>query len=219
MPNLILVPTSGELDALRPHFVGSSFALQRIGFGPISAAARSGALIARYRPSRVLLIGIAGSFDIDQNPIGTACRFDQVLCDGIGVGMGDSFQTAANVGWKQFAADDAMPEVNDGIALVSTYDPSIPCAGPLLTVCSASASSDERDQRRQRYPGVSAEDMEGFSVAVACSLAGIPLQIIRGISNEVGERDKSHWEIDSALDAAAKMAIEVLSNDWIPSTS
>ena len=217
MPDLILVPTTGELDAVRTHFSDPSFALQRIGFGPISAAARSGALIARYRPSRVLLIGIAGSFDTEQYPIGSACRFDQVLCDGIGVGMGTDFQSAANVGWKQFAADDAMPEVNDGIALVSTYNPAIPCAGPLLTVCSASGSSEERDLRRQRFPGVAAEDMEGFSVAVACSLAGVPLQIIRGISNEVGDRDKSRWKIHAALDSAAKMAMQVLSNDWIPS--
>ncbi|KAA1262335.1 Futalosine hydrolase [Rubripirellula obstinata] len=214
---LILVPTPGELDLIREHFPEPTFAFQRVGFGPIVAAARSGALISRYRPSRVLLLGIAGAFDTDQTPVGTACRFDHVKCDGIGVGLGSNFQTAADVGWKQFSADDAMPEVNDGIPLVSTYNPAVPCAGPLLTVCSASASSEERDHRQRRFPGVAAEDMEGFSVAVACSLAGVPLQIIRGISNEVGDRDKANWQVEKALGAAATMAVEILGNEWFPS--
>jgi futalosine hydrolase len=216
MSDLILVPTVGELDTIR-EILPESATLQRIGFGPISAAARSGALIARYRPSRVLLVGIAGAFDVVRNPIGTACRFDHVRCDGIGIGMGPNFKSASDVGWKQFSADDAMPEVGDGIPLVSTYNPAVPCAGTLLTVCAASASAQERGERLARFPDAAAEDMEGFSVAVACSLADVPLQIIRGISNQVGDRDKSHWEINNALQSAAEMATEIMSREWFPS--
>lgn len=207
------------MAVIREHFPEPSFAFQRVGFGPVVAAARSGALIARYRPARVLLMGIAGAFDTNQTPIGTACRFDHVRCDGIGVGLGANFQTASDVGWKQFSADDAMPEVSDGIPLVSTYNPAVPCAGPLLSVCAASASSEECQQRQQRFPGVAAEDMEGFSVAVACSLAGVPLQVIRGISNQVGDRDKANWQVKKALDAASTMAMQILDHEWIPSTS
>ena len=164
------------------------------------------------------MLGIAGAFDIDSTPIGAACRFDQVLCDGIGVGLGVNFESAASLGWKQFSADDAMPEVADGISLVSTYDPKVPCAGTLLTVCAASATEQDRCNRQLRFPAAVAEDMEGFSVAVACSLAGVPLQIIRGISNLVGDRDKDHWQINTALQSAAKMAAEVLQHDWMPTT-
>ncbi|NBP89418.1 MAG: futalosine hydrolase, partial [Planctomycetia bacterium] len=57
-----------------------------------------------------------------------------------------------------------------------------------------------------------AEDMEGFAVALACRLAGVPCQIIRGISNRAGDRDKAHWQIEPALRAVAKQAKAVLEN-------
>lgn len=224
MSDLILVPTQRELEAVRDELKVDSSALQRIGFGPISSAVRTAALIARYQPSRVLLVGIAGAFDTETHPIGSAHRFDHVRCDGIGAGTGSDFRSASELGWMQFAADEldaestSMPAASDGIALVSTYTPSVRCAGSLLSVCAASASADDRESRRQRFPDVVAEDMEGFSVAMACLFAVVPLQIVRGISNQVGDRDPSHWRIDAALSSAAKMASELLSHEWIPTT-
>jgi futalosine hydrolase len=52
--------------------------------------------------------------------------------------------------------------------------------------------------------------MEGFAVAAACALEGIPLRIVRGISNEVGDRRPEHWRIPAALAAARERALEVL---------
>ena len=54
----------------------------------------------------------------------------------------------------------------------------------------------------EQYPGAVAEDMEGFAVALACRLTGVPLAIARGISNEVGDREFERWQIPAALDAA-----------------
>lgn len=222
MTDLILVPTPIELEKLRPMLnagsLASDFAFQPCGFGPIAAAARAGSLIARYKPARVLLIGIAGSFDIDRFPIGAAYRFDEVACDGVGIGAGAEYRNAGELGWEQFTADDACPRVGDLIPLVSTFVTDMPYAGRLLSVCAASASRQEADSRRQRYPHAVAEDMEGFGVAVASTLASVPLQIVRGISNRVGDRDKSNWQIDRALSAAAQLATELMKRTWIPST-
>ena len=55
-----------------------------------------------------------------------------------------------------------------------------------------------------------AEDMESFSVAVACTMARIPLTIVRGISNIAGDRDKVRWRIADALHATADTVLEVL---------
>ena len=46
--------------------------------------------------------------------------------------------------------------------------------------------------------------MEGFAVAMACRLQNIPLEIIRGISNVAGDRDKSNWRVADAMGAAAE---------------
>ena len=64
--------------------------------------------------------------------------------------------------------------------------------------------------RLERYPDAVAEDMEGFGVAVACYFGGVPLQIIRGISNRAGDRDKRNWDIDGALHAAGELTSKAI---------
>lgn len=221
LSDLILVPTPREMETLRPLLSvdDDRLAFQLCGFGPIAAAARASALIARYKPERVLLVGIAGSFDTERYPLGTACRFDQVTCLGIGVGSGSDHQSAHELGWQQFSGGDAKPEIGDVITLDSTFVQGVSCAGRLLTCCRASANLDEASQRHQLFPDAVAEDMEGFAVAMACSLARVPLQIVRGISNRVGDRDHANWRIDDALSAAAMMASRLMPRAWIPTQS
>lgn len=220
MTILILNPTPLEMARVRPAIeavIGDRpHAFQVCGFGQIAAAARAAALVTRYQPSRVLLIGIAGTFRGDEVAVGSACRFEEVICDGIGVGAGDDFQSAAQLGWQQFGREGEWPHIGDVIPLVSTFMPDVPCAGALLSVTAASAGGGDADRRRRRYPSAVAEDMEGFGVATACGLAGVPLQIVRGISNVVGDRDKANWRIDDALDAAVTLAMQLIQRDWIP---
>ena len=79
-----------------------------------------------------------------------------------------------------------------------------PTSGMLLTVCSASDGRDDVTHRLTKFPQAVAEDMEAYSVAMACGLNGIPLTIIRGISNEAGDRNKARWDVNGALTAAAE---------------
>jgi futalosine hydrolase len=50
-------------------------------------------------------------------------------------------------------------------------------------------------------------------VALACLLGGVPLGIVRGISNDAGDRDKSRWQIPAALTAAAELALRILAEE------
>jgi futalosine hydrolase len=52
--------------------------------------------------------------------------------------------------------------------------------------------------------------MEGFAVALSCALAGVPLSIVRGISNQVGDRAPENWAIPRALAAARELALSVI---------
>jgi futalosine hydrolase len=63
-----------------------------------------------------------------------------------------------------------------------------------------------------RHPHADAEDMEGFGVAVGCYFGGMPLQIIRGISNRAGDRNKRNWDVEGALHAAGELTLKALSN-------
>lgn len=217
--HLILIPTEIERRLLMPSLAALSradTAVELCGFGIVAAAARTAQLIAGLRPRRVILVGIAGRLD-DRLALGTATLFESVACHGIGVGSGPAFVPAATLGWQQWPGDAGDGDAGDGDVL--------PCAVPdggepdraslprerlLLTVTAAAAGPDDVSFRKAIYPEASAEEMEGFAVALACRLFRIPCTIIRGISNTAGDRDKAHWQIEAPLAAAADLVLRLL---------
>jgi futalosine hydrolase len=190
------------------------------GFGLVSAAARTAELIARYQPDRVLLIGIAGVY-ADGRKIGTASAFGSVACWGIGVGEGANHSSMSEMGWQHWSGCDSDLVIDDEIELAAIGGKSHHVGEPLcdksgrgrallLSVTSAAASQLEAEARLQKYPRALGEDMEGFAVAAACKLAGVSCHIVRGFSNLVGDRDKSSWKFEQALDEAARISAQLI---------
>ena len=210
---LVLVPTEIERRHLaRQQGFGVNAPCALCGFGPVAAAARARDAIAAHEPERVVLVGIAGTFDPGGLPVGTAAVFPSVLLHGVGVGAA-SFVPAPALGYRHW------PQGGKGEAgepdVLSLAAPVPPAAGPLLTVCAASATEAEARRRREQFPDAAAEDMEGFAVALACRLADIPLAVVRGISNAVGDRRFERWRIPDALDAGWLVAVDLLERpDW-----
>jgi len=213
MGTLVLVPTHPErlvVERLLAPALGPGTALELCGFGPIAAAARAAALVAGTRPERVLLVGIAGRLD-DRLELAAAYRFDRVACYGVGVGSHDDFAPAGAVGWPHWPGDPAAGAPALGDLIACHPDDADPHGQRLLlTACAASATAADADRRRKAFPAAEAEDMEGFGVACACRLAGVPLDIVRGISNTAGDRDRSRWRTEPALEAAATLALRVI---------
>lgn len=213
--HLLLVPTELERGLIVPVVAaacGSAIRVESCGFGPVVAAARTARLLAEHRPTCVLLVGIAGRF-ADRLEIGRAYAFERVACHGIGAGTGDAFLPPEAMGWKQWpgAAADATTLVGDSLPCTSGRLPAASArAGLLLSACAASAGDDDVRSRLRLHPDAAAEDMEGFAVAAACRLAGVPLDIVRGISNTAGDRDTSGWNIEAACRAAAELAATLL---------
>lgn len=212
---LILVPTEFELALLRPHLsftlesIGGTFAV--CGFGPIASGICTTRLLAEFSPETAILIGIAGALTSSEK-IGTARVYDQIGCYGIGAGSGSAFQTASELGWNQFMAPDAGQIIGDTLRLRDSVNETNESAPMLLTVCAASASIDDVTNRLRKFPNAVAEDMEAFSVAMACRIAKIPLTVIRGISNVAGDRNKANWHVAAAIEAAAELTISKLSS-------
>ena len=212
MRTLILVPTDLERRVIEPIVapaLGAAGMLELCGFGPVAAAARTALLVERLQPDRVVLVGIAGRLD-DQLAIATAHRFAQVACFGIGVGAGEEFLPAGAAEWPQWPGDrgDGSPAIGDLIDCRSGS--AAPGAGLLLTACAASATPGDVRLRKRWFPAAAAEDMEGFAVAFACRLRGVPLDVIRGISNTAGDRDKTQWDIPGGLRAAGDLAVQTI---------
>jgi len=208
---LLLVPTPREAELLlgpdahglaAPRLAtvaGRSVRVALTGFGLAAAGAASGRWFAKTTPDAALLVGIAGTLDGDAFPIGSALEADAVSCDGIGAGEGDRFVT--------------LPEPPLPSTLVGEA-PLAPCplarrlpdlrGGAIVSVAAAAGSRSHAQARRARHPRAVAEEMEGYAVALAARLAGVPLTIVRGASNEAGDRDHKLWKVAPALAACRK---------------
>jgi futalosine hydrolase len=209
---LLLVPTDLERRLLAPALAAGMAATDRLeccGFGVVAAAARTAALLAEHAADRVLLVGIAGRLD-GSLAIGAAYRFARVACHGVGAGSGAAFVPAAALGWPQWPGDRTAAAVGDLIELSAAHEGDARGGGLLLTACAASATADDVTDRLALFPAATAEDMEGFGVALACRLHGVPLAIVRGISNDAGNRDHTRWQVQPALVAAADLALRIL---------
>lgn len=206
-PTLVLVPTALELARIEDlGGLGPTVLLQLCGFGPIAAGVRTAELLARLTPARVILVGVAGAYDIARDPLGSALEFGSVAVTGVGVGAGADHVPPPTLGFPQWPAREHPARA----AVFDQLDLALPGAPLLLTTCAASANAAEAHERRARFPAARAEDMEGFAVALACSLAGVPLSIVRGISNAVGDRVREHWSLPRALSGARELALRVV---------
>jgi futalosine hydrolase len=204
---LLLFPTELELSRFRDQGgIDPELAISVVcGFGPVAAAARTAQLVAQLAPTRLVLIGIAGAYDTTAHPIGSALRFSRVAIDGVGVGEGTRFVGPPRLGFPQWPGSEEVARVDDAIDLDVE-----PGEKPqlLLTTCAASDSREHAAERLARFPTALAEDMEGFAIAMVGRLHGLPVEIVRGISNRVGDRDPKSWRIPQALAEARRLLIE-----------
>lgn len=209
-PLLLLVPTAMELDCLTElgGFEPGSCIVKLCGFGPIAAAARTADLLAALRPARVMLLGLAGTYDAEQFPIGSALEFAEVAIDGLGAGEAARFRGPTELGFPQWEDEGTRARIFDRIALDTTR-PAGRERKLLLSVCATSDTPAMAGNRRTRYPLAAAEDMEGFGVALACAHPGAQLRIVRGISNVAGDRDPAHWRVREALASAREIALSI----------
>jgi futalosine hydrolase len=159
------------------------------GFGLAAAGAGAAHEIALRRPSRVILVGSAGSYDLERAPIGSALAASAVRCHGIGAGE----LSAAELGWSD----------GDEIALSGS-------GGLVLSVAAASATLEEAAMRLHKYPRAIVEEMEGYSVALAATLWEVPVSIVRGVSNAAGDRETAGWRMSEAMAAAGSVVASML---------
>jgi len=204
---LLLIPTDFELDwiptSLKDEWLQRGHRIDICGFGICLSGIRTMQILASLDVERVILLGIAGFF-VDASSLGKAIRFARVAVHGIGVGEGCDHRSASELGWFQWPRE---PRIGDSLDL--DYSDTSQDGPLLLSVASASKDTDEASVRHSKFRDAVAEDMEGFAVAAACRLRGIPCEIIRGISNRAGDREHRNWQVREALSSAMTMALTI----------
>jgi nucleoside phosphorylase len=152
------------------------------GIGPVEAAIRVTAEIARERPSAVINVGLAGARrGSGIRPLEIVIGSEAVYCDL----------------YPRFAPTHLAPDPG----LLAAARLSLPEARVLPIGTSASIGGSNE---------VEVEAMEGYSVLRVAQLAGVPALELRAISNEVEEPSRSSWHIDDGLIALARATERLL---------
>ena len=174
------------------------------GAGPVAAATTTAGALAESDYSLVISAGIAGGFagrvDVGDVVIATSsvaadlgCRTDEGFLSlrelGLDQDSGVAFANARK--WCDRLLAAGLPAVN----------------GTVLTLSCMTGTDDEAASLAARHPEAVAEAMEGWGVvwpAYARQLDEIEIGEIRAISNVIGKRDPSTWDIVGAFDALTR---------------
>ncbi len=163
------------------------------GIGPAAAAAATSAALAGRRPDLVVSAGIAGGFDL---PLGTVVVASRVVHADLGI--------EAPSGFEALGAPLDVPRADALAARLGAR------SGTVLTVSTVTGTAATATALRARYPDAVAEAMEGYGVATAAALFGVPFAEVRAISNLVGPRDRASWRIPEALAALGTALKELM---------
>ncbi len=181
---LLVCAVAKELDWLNSR---AGVELLVAGVGPVDAAARVAKALAHTRYDVVVNAGIAGALP------GAAEVGD-------GVVVGEEFmELNLETGDRIVLPDGNI--VADRVPADSQLVEAVTALGfPLVRGVTVSrVTSTDATAQRLRARGAEVESMEGFAVLRAAQLSGIPSIEVRGISNVVGDRDKSAWDFEAGL--------------------
>ncbi|WP_375493034.1 futalosine hydrolase [uncultured Jatrophihabitans sp.] len=192
---LIVTAVAAERDAIHAHLPTDRSDVRVVvaGVGPACAAACASAELARAGADLVLAAGIGGGFaPLRAGDIAVASSL--VFAD-LGADSPDGFLPVSQLG---FGAERHYVEPKLAVEIADLTGGHL---GTVLTVATVTGTAERAMQLADRFPQAVAEGMEGAGVAAAAHLHGAPFAEVRAISNAVGPRDRTAWEIPRALDA------------------
>ena len=150
----------------------------------------------------VINAGIAGGFP-GKTDIGSLVLSSEIIAADLGAETAEGFCSLdqLELGTSRIPADAEfvcwMEQAlqHKGISVTT---------GPILTVSTVTGTQETAEELIRRVPEAAAEGMEGFGVATAARLKGVPVLEMRAVSNFVGPRNRAAWRINEALQTLEK---------------
>jgi len=165
------------------------------GVGSLAASYALMRHIVRRKPDLIIQAGIAGCFT-DRVPGEVVVVEGEVLGD-LGVWEEQAFKSLFDLG---LSGNNAFPFSNG--LLMNPYEKlmGLPSLEKVRGITVNEISTDKhRIGWYQQNLSPVVESMEGGSLHYICLQEGVPFIQIRAVSNRIGERDKTKWDIAAAL--------------------
>lgn len=210
----------GRRRATRGTLAGRPVVLLAGGMGKVNAAQAVTALLEGREVDGVIGFGVGGAFAGGGAEVGgVALATEEIYGDegveapggwisteGIGIPLLDSGGTRL---FNRLPLDsDRVGAARAALAAAGIH--AVP--GPFVTVSACSGTARRGAELRERFDAV-CESMEGAAVVHVAALYAVPCLEVRGISNQVEDRDLTAWRLPAAASAAAA-AVEAMVRGW-----
>jgi len=199
-------PTIDQLKAGPPLTDGHKTDVLITGIGSIPTIYSLMRQIGRRRPDTIIQAGIAGSFI--PGKIGEVLAIGEEILGDLGVQEGGQFKTVFDLN----LADPDTPPFSNGL-LVNPHKELLDLSGLEkvrgITINEISTSQTRIGWYQQNMAPV-VESMEGGALHFTCLKESIPFLQLRSVSNDIGQRDKSKWDIKSAVAGLNRQLIQIL---------
>jgi len=198
---------------------GRTVVLAVSGIGKVNAAHAVTRLILEHKPDLIMNIGVGGAYPSAGLGIGDIAIAQKEIYGDEGVMLKDGLHGFDSIGLqllkkgrkKYFNEFPLYRKLVEHVVRTLAFSP-LPFAmkpGPFVTVSACTGTRKRAQDIEKRFHAV-CENMEGAAIAHICTLYGIPLVEMRGISNMVEDRDRSGWNIRLAAENCQTAARELL---------
>jgi futalosine hydrolase len=202
MPSFLEMNTlyTSESQRLKVRF-------HQAGVGMLATAVSLTKLIAEEKPDLMIQAGIAGCFDSSMALGKVLAVSDEILGD---MGVQEEGK------WKDIfdlKLEKSSYHPFEKRKLPNPWLPQFNLLGlpevTAVTINEISTGAERIQQMVKKYNPVT-ESMEGAALHYVCREAGIPFLQIRAVSNYIGERNKSNWQIKEAIDNLNEVIIKYI---------
>lgn len=190
-----------------PHHIETDVLIT--GIGSLNTTYLLTNAINTQKPDLVVQAGIAGSFNVNEMAEGSTVLVKYDVPGDLGMEEKGRFTTVFEAG---FAGKNQWP-FTDGW-LINPHPFLNSTSLPVVKSVTISKVSDSPEQKQQLLHTFSPqiETMEGAALHYVCLQMHIPFLQLRSVSNEVGERDKSKWKINTAVENVNAALLQLLRN-------
>jgi futalosine hydrolase len=195
---IVCVATRIEGGLLQPHVP-----VITTGVGAVNAAYALTRFLERSQVKSIVVCGIGGAYPGSGIPVGSVVCAESECYGDLGANSPEGFLDMQALGF---------PVVSSPVQLYNVLPMQIypaPRRARFVTINTCTGNDADAHAIEARTGG-GVESMEGAAIAHVAALAGIPVGEIRGISNLVGNRDRTAWRVKEAAIAAQEALLEWL---------
>jgi futalosine hydrolase len=199
---------------LRSQAFGRRLDLLHLGIGKVNTAAGLALALERLRPQAVLQFGIGGGYVGSFTSIGMVLAASEEIHLDSGERTDDGWRGMADLGFPLLEREESYyNRFPTDAQLTSAFSDTLGLpSGRFGTAESVSGSFDLGRELQERFD-VSIESMEGAAAAQTCLALSVPFAEVRAVSNIVGERDRSAWNIPAAIRAVNGAVLDALHSE------